>query len=421
MKSIFLIFLLTLCCLYSLQSQTISELEAQKRKAQEKVAVTQKLLDETQKSKLGTEYQISLLIRSIEQTKALLLAINSEIDGLNRDISGLQKERIELAKRLEVVKKEYAEMVAKNEIFRKQFSPSLYILSSKSFTQGYRRYRYLKEISDYRKTQALEISDLTKKLNEKEKLLLNYVSQKEKSLVDKEQQNKNLNQKKEQQDKVLKNYSKKEDELKKTILKEQEYQKKLNKLIQQKVAEENRKKAEAAKKTEEERKRREEAAKKNNKPAEYTAKEDADYKAFRDDQILSGNFEKNRGNLPRPVEQGKIHRQYGRQINPYTKAIEDNYGIYFLAPSGSDARSIFDGTVFDVQYEPGSGYVVWIMHGNFASVYTQLSLYSVKKGDKVKAKQKIGKIAVKNNNTELGFFILNQNANYENPENWLIK
>ena len=349
------------------------------------------------------------------------MTINSEIDGLNRDIVSLQKERIELAKRLEVVKKEYAKLVAKDEIFRKQFSPSLYILSSKSFSQGYRRYRYLKEISDYRKHQALEINDLSKKLEEKEALFKTYVAQKEKSLIDKEQQNQNLNQKKEQQDKALKNYSKKEDELKKTIVKEQENQKRLNKLIQQKVAAENRKKAEAAKKAEEERKKREAAAKKENKTVEFTAKEEAEYKAFKDDQILSGNFEKNRGKLPMPVEQGKIHRKYGRQINPYTNAIEDNYGIYFLAPSGSDARSIFDGTIFDVQYEPGSGYVVWIMHGSFASVYTQLSLYDVKKGDKVTAKQKIGKIAVKNNNTELGFFILNQNANYENPENWLIK
>ena len=421
MKRLFLIFLSTFLCGHFAYSQTISELEAQRRKAQEKVAVTQKLLNETRKSKQGTEQQISLLARSIEQTNALLFTINSEIDGLNRDISSLQKERIELTKRLENVKKEYAKLVAKNEIFRKQFSPSLYILSSKSFAQGYRRYRYLKEMADYRKCQAEEIRDLTKNLEEKEALLLTYIAQKKQSLIDKEHYNHNLSQKKEQQDKVLKNFSNRENELRKTISQEQENQKKLNRLIQQKVAEENRKKAEAAKKAEEERKRREVAAKKDNKTPEFTAKEDAEYKAFRDDQILSGNFANNRGRLPMPVEQGRIHRQYGRQTNPYTRAIEDNYGIYFLAPSGSDARAIFDGTVFDVQYEPGSGYVVWIMHGNYASVYAQLSLFYVKKGDKVKAKQKIGKIAVKNNNTELSFFILNQNANYENPENWLIR
>lgn len=421
MKRFFIILLSTFFCVYFVDSQTISELEAQKRKAQEKLAVTQKLLDETKKSKLGTEYQISLLVRSIEQTNALVLAINSEIDGLNRDILSLQKEKVAIASRLDVVKQQYAKLVAKNEIFRKQFSPSLYILSSKSFTQGYRRFRYLKEMSDYRKTQALEIRDLTKKMEEKENLLLTYVAQKEKSLIAKEQQSQNLNEKKEQQNKILNNFSSKENELKKMIAQEQENQKKLNKLIQQKVAEENRKKAEQARKTEEERKKREQEAKKNNKTPEFTVKEDADYKAFKDDQILSGNFEKNRGLLPMPVEQGKIHRRYGRQANPYTKAIEDNYGIYFLAPNGSEARSIFDGIVFDVQYEPGSGYVVWIMHGDYASVYTQLSLNSVKKGEKIKAKQKIGKIAVKNNNTELGFFILNKSANYENPENWLIK
>ena len=421
MKRFFLIFLSTFFCIYFAESQTISELEAQKRKAQEKLIVTQKLLDDTKKSKLGTEYQISLLVRSIQQTNTLIFTINSEIDGLNRDISELQKEKVILNNRLKIVKQEYAKLVTKNEIFRHQFSPSLYILSSQSFAQGYRRFRYLNEMSNHRKNQAHEIKDLTSKLEEKEKLLIAYIAQKEKSLIDKEQQNQSLNQKKEQQNKMLKTFSNKETELQKTIKEEKDKQERLNKLIQQKVAEENRKKAERAKKAEEERKKLEQAAKNTNKKVEATTTESADYKAYKDDQILSGNFEKNRGSLPMPVEKGNIHRRYGRQTNPYTKAIEDNYGIYMLAPSGSNARSIFDGQVFDVQYEPGAGYLVWIMHGSYTTVYAQLSLCYVKKGDKVKAKQDVGKIAVKNNNTELSFFILNQNANYENPENWLVK
>jgi septal ring factor EnvC (AmiA/AmiB activator) len=419
MKNRFIFILLFLFfCTYFADSQTIGELETQRKRAQEKLAVTQKLLDENQKSKIGTEYQISLLVRSIQQTDALILTINSEIDGLNRNISSLKNEKKVLSAHLEIAKKQYAKLVAKNEIFRKQFSPALYVLSSKSFIQAYRRMRYLNEMAEYRKNQALEIKDLTKNIEEKENLLLSYVAKKEQSLSDKEQQNQKLNQKKTHQNKILNDFSKKEKELKRTIAQEQETQKKLNRLIQQKVAEENRKKAERAKKAEAEKKKRDETEKKN---TESSITENADYKEFKSDQILNGNFEKNRGNLPMPVEQGKVHRRYGRQTNPYTKAIEDNYGIYMLAPANSDARAIFDGTVFDVQYEPGSGYVVWVMHGNYSSVYAQLSLFYVKKGEKIKAKQSIGKIAVKNSNTELSFFILNKNAAYENPENWLNK
>ncbi|MDR1543570.1 MAG: peptidoglycan DD-metalloendopeptidase family protein [Prevotellaceae bacterium] len=426
MKKIFCIILLIFCS-YSANSQTIKELEVQKKKAAEKVALTQKLLNETKKSKNGTERQITLLSRSIEQTNALILAMNSEIDGLNRDISTLQTEKTALEKQLAIVKKNYAKMVAKNDIFRKQFSPTLYIFSSKSFSQGYRRMRYLQQMSDYQKKQADEIKSLTQVLIKKETVLKSNIVQKEQTLNSKEHETQQLAQKKDEQNKLLKTYGKKEKEYQNTIAAEQEKQKKLNKLIQQKVAEENRRKAELAKKAEATKKNKQQQAAQNKGKTspEKSAKtniptiSDADFKQYQEDVALTGNFEKNRRLLPLPVAQGKIHRLFGRQTNPYTKAAENNNGVYFLSPSNSDARAIFDGTVFEVMYEPGSGYVVWIMHGNYSTVYAQLSLSYVKKGDKVKAKQGIGKIAVKNNNTELSFYILNKNAAYENPVNWL--
>ena len=120
-----------------------------------------------------------------------------------------------------------------------------------------------------------------------------------------------------------------------------------------------------------------------------------------------------------PVESGRIYRHFGRQTNPTTNAIENKSGIYIITPDGAEARAVFDGTVFEVMYEPGSGYIIWITHGSFSTVYAQLSLFYVKKGDKIKARQKIGKIAQKNNKSELNFYILNESASYENPENWL--
>jgi septal ring factor EnvC (AmiA/AmiB activator) len=426
-KKIFFTFLILIFGIYSINSQTIKDLEAQKKKAQEKLSLTQKLLEQTKQSKKGTENEINLLTRSIEQTSQLIFSINSELDGLNRDITNLQIEKTNLMARLEILKSDYAKMVSRNEIYRKQFSPSLFIFSSNSFVQGYRRMRYLQQMSEYRKKQSLEIKILTKNISEKENLLQTYVAQKSQSLQQREQENQQLSQKKEAKNQLLKNYSSKEKDLKNTIAEEEKRTKQLNGLIQKKVAEENRRKAELAKKAEEERKRKEKAKKDTPSKTETVTSAktekplvtDAEYKQYREDQTLTGNFEKNRGNLPMPVESGKIYRQFGRQTNPNTNAIEDNNGIYILAPTGTDARAVFDGTVFEVMYEPGSGYVIWVTHGTYSTVYAQLSLFYVKKGDKIKAKQSIGKIAVKNNKTELNFYLLNQNATYENPVVWL--
>ena len=414
--------------IHSVMAQSLKELEAQKRKAQERLEATQKLLDDTKKSRKGTENELQLITRTIKETNNLIFSINSEIDGLNRDISSLATERNSLSRKLTVAKEEYANMVSKNFVFSRQFSPVLFIFSSKNFSQGMRRARYLLEISLYRRKQVEQIKKLNKSVADKEAVLQRYVSQKSQSLQQKEQQHKKLNLRKDEKNRLLSTYNQKEKEYSETIREEQQRQKKLNDLIRQKVAEENKKKAEMAKKAAEEKKRQDknkakakttEKTKTSAKASEKPVITEKEYKQYKEDRQLTGTFAKNKGGLPMPVESGLIHRRFGRQTNPLTTTIENNSGIYIVAPNGADARAVFEGTVFEVMYEPGSGYIVWVMHGSYSTVYAQLSIFYVKKGEKVKARQKIGRIAQKNNKSELNFYILNENASYENPENWL--
>ena len=414
--------------IHSVTAQSLKELEAQKRKAQERLEATQKLLDDTKKSRKGTENELQLITRTIKETNNLIFSINSEIDGLNRDISSLATERNTLSRKLTVAKEEYANMVSKNFVFSRQFSPVLFIFSSKNFSQGMRRARYLLEISLYRRKQVEQIKELNKSVADKEAVLQRYVSQKSQSLQQKEQQHKKLNLRKDEKNRLLSTYNQKEKEYSDTIRDEQQRQSKLNDLIRQKVAEENKKKAEMAKKAAEEKKRQDknkakakttEKTKTSAKASEKPVITEKEYKQYKEDRQLTGTFAKNKGGLPMPVESGLIHRRFGRQTNPLTNTIENNSGIYIVAPNGADARAVFEGTVFEVMYEPGSGYIVWVMHGSYSTVYAQLSIFYVKKGEKVKARQKIGRIAQKNNKSELNFYILNENASYENPENWL--
>lgn len=414
--------------IHSVTAQSLKELVAQKRKAQERLEATQKLLDDTKKSRKGTENELQLITRTIKETNNLIFSINSEIDGLNRDISSLATERNTLSRKLTVAKEEYANMVSKNFVFSRQFSPVLFIFSSKNFSQGMRRARYLLEISLYRRKQVEQIKELNKSVADKEAVLQRYVSQKSQSLQQKEQQHKKLNLRKDEKNRLLSTYNQKEKEYSETIREEQQRQSKLNDLIRQKVAEENKKKAEMAKKAAEEKKRQDknkakakttEKTKTSAKASEKPVITEKEYKQYKEDRQLTGTFAKNKGGLPMPVESGLIHRRFGRQTNPLTNTIENNSGIYIVAPNGADARAVFEGTVFEVMYEPGSGYIVWVMHGSYSTVYAQLSIFYVKKGEKVKARQKIGRIAQKNNKSELNFYILNENASYENPENWL--
>ena len=418
--------LLTLCLCFAIgNAQTIKELQEQTKKSKAKLEQTQKLLKQNSKSKKGAEKQISLLSKSIKESNNVIFSINSEIDGLSRDISSLGEEKTYLNNRLEKIKQEYASSVSKNDIIRRQFSPILFVFSAKNFSEGLRRARYVMEIADFRKKQAEEIKSLSQEITSKESLLQSYLEQKSQTLKDKEREKQKLDQKKQQQDNLLRKYNKKEKEYNATIKQEQKRQKNLNELIRKKVAEENRRKAEMARKAAEEEARKKKSANKATSTKETKTEKplitETEYKTYKEDAKLTGSFAKNKGRLPMPVSQGTIYRHFGRQNNPSTNAIENNSGIYIKSPQGTEAKAVFDGTVFEVMYEPGSGYIVWITHGSYSTVYAQLSLYYVKKGQKVKAGQKLGKIAQKSNITELNFYILNQNASYENPENWLAK
>ena len=69
----------------------------------------------------------------------------------------------------------------------------------------------------------------------------------------------------------------------------------------------------------------------------------------------------------------------------------DNKGIDIQGKPGAQARAIFDGKVAAV-FQLNGLFNVLIRHGNYISVYCNLSSASVKSGDMVKTKQSIGQV-----------------------------
>lgn len=106
-------------------------------------------------------------------------------------------------------------------------------------------------------------------------------------------------------------------------------------------------------------------------------------------QAISNDFSANKGRLPWPVASGFISGPYGQQPHPVYKSVMiENNGIDISTSPGSAVRSVFAGTVIKVTNI--DGVVVMISHGEFFTVYSNLSGASVKVGDKVNAKQTIG-------------------------------
>lgn len=164
--------------------------------------------------------------------------------------------------------------------------------------------------------------------------------------------------------------------------------------------------------------RKAEADKRRNEQAEANAK-----KAEREevmmtsvDRQLSGNFESNRGRLPIPVTGNyKIVSHFGQYNVAGLRNVRlDNKGINIMGQPGAAVRSIFAGEVSAVFGHTGT-IVVMVRHGSYISVYCNLKSVSVQRGQKVAARQTLGRLGDSN----ILQFQLRHETRKLNPEVWL--
>ena len=112
---------------------------------------------------------------------------------------------------------------------------------------------------------------------------------------------------------------------------------------------------------------------------------------------------------------------FGNQPHPLqSSVIINSNGVEITTDNGASARAVFDGEVTQVQQLSPNNKVVIIQHGDFYTVYYNLSSVSVSKGDKVSVRQTIGRIHTSESTgkTAVKFSVL-QNDTFLNPQSWI--
>ncbi|NDP22768.1 MAG: peptidoglycan DD-metalloendopeptidase family protein [Paludibacter sp.] len=436
---IFVLILTFSTVTFSLHSQSVKELETQRKQTLEKLETTSKLLNENKKSKLSTLNKLNILTKNIKQRKVLINTINTEINQLDVEMKKLDAEKQMLENRLKTLKTDYAKLVQEAHINRDLYAKIMFVLSAKSFDQSYRRLRYLQEYTDYRKQQVREIEKVTAEIAVKNENLKQHKSTKVTVVTLKETEAKILTKDEQKQKVLLTGLQKKEKSLRADLKIQQKKARDLNNKIERIIAEEIRK-AEAKRAAEE--KKRLAAESKTKTSSKSTAKTDSKKSSStkpdnsvansstsvsvltKEETLLSGNFERNIGRLPWPTSNGFISGHYGIQAHPVLKHVTtNNKGVYIQTPSGSSARAVYDGVVTQRFSIPGSNNAVIIQHGNYRTVYANLTQIYVSEGDHVSAKQSIGKIYTddeKENKTEL-YFQVWKGRSLQNPESWITR
>lgn len=378
-----------------LRSQSKKLLEKQKIEIKNEIKVIEQKLSTSSKKKgviisnaEDLNYKIKLQQNLISNINNQLNLILNEIDDNEIQLSNLKNKELSL-------KEELAKMLLIGYKKKSNLNKLMFIFSSSSFQQAYKRIQYFKQYANFQsktlskiKINSLEIENVIIALDSQKTNKQSLINENENIKKELSIQYSDLNELIAEVNKDQKKYK---NEIKKKQKLSREIDKKIEKLIREALA--NSKRNEGA------------------------------FKLSEEAQLISKNFNANKGRLPSPVIRGNVVLGFGKQPHPIVKTatIQSN-GVRIRTSSDVEARTIFDGEVYSIIVSKNNSRTVLIQHGNFFTVYKNLSKTYVSKGDKLKTKELIGKIATDplNGQTILSFSIF-YNGVPQNPRTWIYK
>ncbi|MFA9192382.1 peptidoglycan DD-metalloendopeptidase family protein [Flavobacterium sp. FZUC8N2.13] len=421
----YLLSLLFLCLTSTMWSQSQQEkLEQRKAQIQREIRENEKMLQNV-KSKEKSAMNVFLIQKNkIRLKENLINTTEKQTRLLADDMYRNQLKINKLNRELKILKGDYAQKIVNSYKSRSEQSRAMFILSSENFLQAYKRAQYLKQYTSFRKSQGEEINvKSTELISYNEKLKVQKIA-KQKLLEENKKERLSLVKEKQEQEKLVNSIKKDKNRIVSDIRKKQRESKtidaQINRLIREAIAEANRKAALERAKA---------AAGDKSKSGSKEVKETASRASISssriemtpENKLIADNFRSNRGNLPWPVEKGFISLGYGDQPHPvYNTLVVHNSGVEITTNEGANARAVFGGEVASVMVLSPVNKAVMIQHGDYFTIYQNLSSVSVSKGDKVNIKQNIGRIRTNGDTGKTVIkFLLLQNTSYNNPQGWL--
>ena len=400
--------------------QTKKDLEKQRKKTEEEIALTKKILKETKNKKQQSIREIVTISRLIEKREELINTINAEIVYVNKDVEGKKNDIEILNNQIDLEKKNYAKAIVQSFKSKKVYNNSLYLFAAKSFNQLFLRFRFSAYLNAAQEKFLFRINEKRNELENILQELLGLKVSKEKLANNKKSEVKELEIDKNEKNKVVVALTGKESELKKNLEKQKKAKENLNAQINAIIAKEI---AAARKKANDQKSTTGNNTGKNSDKNGTQSKTDHNTPSVTPEvKQLSDNFAANKGRLPWPVEKGFISERFGSHAHEKLDQVTvQNNGIDIQASRGSNARCIHKGTVTAIINIPGMGKAVIVNHGEYYTVYSKLKDVSVSQGQTVSLKQVIGSIAEDEDGaTEIHFEIW-FNQDKQNPELWLAR
>ena len=381
-----------------LSQTTRKQLESQKAAIQKELNQINELLFKNKKQKAETFSDIEKLTLKIERKQEFIKLTNKQINLLNKDLQENQKKQDQLSIELSQVRSAYKELILQSYKARSGKNRLMFVLSSETFFQAFKRTQYIKQYAVYRKAQANKILKLSEELNKVKEELNERKQIKQQLLNDNRLTQKSLENEKKQADEIAFRLRKEEKKYKKNILAKQRestrIDKQIDKLIRDAIAASNK------------------------------SKEKSDSFTLTPEAIaLEKNFELNKGKLPWPVSRGVVIQKFGTQPHPVVKTakIKSN-GIVIATEKSAKVKTVFKGKVLSVLRFKGSNPTILIQHGNYITAYKNLYKVYVAKGDDLQSGEVIGEVFTNSSTGESSIqFSIFKRTTALNPLSWILK
>ena len=396
-KTLFL-WIVLLCSNSIFSQNNRKQLEKQKEAIQKELKEINALLFKNKKQKASTFTDIENINYKIQRKQEVIKLTNRQINLLNIDLEKNKNQQVDLSKRLKEVKAAYKEMILRSYKSKSGKNKLMFVLSSESFFQAFKRTQYIKQYAAFRRNQAnkiVTISDELKLINDE---LIERKKLKETLLTNNRLTQKSLEKEKNQANEIAFKLKSQEKKYKKNILAKQKeslkIDKQIDKLIREAIAASNKSKT---------------------KSNSFNLTPEA--------IALAKNFELNKGKLPWPVSRGVVIQRFGTQPHPVVKTakIKSN-GIVIATEKSAKVKTVFKGQVLSVLKFRGSNPTILIQHGNYITAYKNLSKVFVSKGDVLESGQVIGEVFTNKTNSQSTIqFSIFKKTTPLNPLFWILK
>lgn len=391
---------LIVCASQQAFTQTRVELEAKRQAIQQEIDEINKIIRTTETKGRSALSEFEDLQNRIKATERLIQVNNQEANLLTREITSNANKIDRFRNELIQLKDDYEQMIQKSYRSKSNKSRIMFLFSSESFLQAYKRIQYMKQFAQYRKKQGVEVMAQTKALQNLNSTLFEQRRDQEKILAENRQTKSRLVSDKNTQEQLLASINKQK---KKYALELNQKQKEvsridreIDRLIREAIAKENKKVGSDAKAT---------------------------FELTPEAKALAKDFANNKGKLPWPVKSGVVSMRFGERLHPIVKTIKImSNGVRIDTEINGTARAVFEGEVSQVSKIPGANVVVMVRHGDYLSIYNNLQKVFVKSGDKVERGEELGEIGINSSSGKTTLiFQLFKNTSKLNPEQWIYK